>query len=317
MTPLTTPARRGHATFLYSEPDFDMALERADIAFLGIPFGSGYSFAEQAPDQANAPAAMRQATDRILRSPERYDFDLGGTLYDGQPVRAVDCGDVRADVAAPMSHVARAEAAVRRILAAGAMPVVLGGDHAVPIPVLRAFEGDELTLVQIDQHIDWRDEVAGVRDGLSSPIRRASEMAHVGEIFQIGLRATGSARQEEVDTALAYGAHLITAYDLHEAGAESVLSRIPDGGRYYVTVDMDGMDPACAPGVAAPCPGGVTFTQARALLRGLVRKGRVVGMDVVEITPGADVNRMTCITAGRLIVNLLGAATRAGYFRRT
>ena len=303
-------------TFLYSEPDFDLRLERADIAFLGIPFGSGYSFAEQVPDQANAPAAMRAATSRILRSIERYDFDLGGPLYDGQAVRAVDCGDVRAEVAAPTSHVGRAEAAVRRILEAGAMPIVLGGDHAIPIPVLRALEGRPLTLVQIDQHIDWRDEVNGVRDGLSSPIRRASEMAHVGEIFQIGLRATGSARQEEVDAARTYGAHLITAYEVHEAGAEAVLARIPDGGSYYVTIDMDGMDPSCAPGVAAPCPGGVTFAQARTLLRGLVRKGRVVGMDVVEITPSTDVNRLTCITAGRLIVNLLGAATRAGHFRR-
>lgn len=316
MSALTSPARTGDATFLYSEPDFGMDLVRADIAFLGIPFGSGYSFAEQAPDQANAPAALRDATDRILRAPERYDFDLGGPLYDNQPIRAVDCGDVRAEVAAPTSHVARAEAAVRRILTAGAMPVVLGGDHAVPIPVLRAFDGDSLTLIQIDQHIDWRDEVAGVRDGLSSPIRRASEMPHVGEIFQIGLHATGSARQEEVDAAQAYGAHLVTAYELHDEGIAAILSRIPDGGRYYVTIDMDGMDPGCAPGVAAPCPGGVTFPQARALLRGLVAKGRVVGMDVVEITPRTDVNRITCITAGRLIVNLLGAATRAGYFRR-
>ncbi|MBV8966043.1 MAG: arginase family protein [Mycobacteriaceae bacterium] len=95
-----------------------------------------------------------------------------------------------------------------------------------------------------------------------------------------------------------------------------MLARIPDGGNYYVTIDMDGMDPSCAPAVAAPCPGGVTFTQARALLRGLVRKGRVAGMDVVEITPSTDVNRLTCITAGRLIVNLLGTATRAGHFRR-
>ena len=85
---------------------------------------------------------------------------------------------------------------MRAILAAGALPIVLGGDHGVPIPVLRAFDGrGPITLVQIDQHIDWRDEVNGVREGLSSPIRRASEMEHIGQIFQIGLRATGSARR--------------------------------------------------------------------------------------------------------------------------
>jgi agmatinase len=196
------------------------------------------------------------------------------------------------------------------------MPIILGGDHGIPIPVLRAFEGrGPITLVQIDQHIDWRDEVNGVREGLSSPIRRASEMPHIGEIFQIGLRATGSARTEEVEAARAYGAHLITAYELHDVGMDAILARIPDRGRYYITVDMDGIDPSIAPAVAAPCPGGVTFVQARKLIHGLVKKGRVVGMDVVEITPATDVNQITCITAGRLIVNLIGMAVRAGYFR--
>ncbi len=310
---LTTPPA---IPFLYSQPQAAPGAP-ADIAFLGIPYGSPYSFHETVNDQANGPAAMRRASDRILRGIERYDFDLGGPLYDGQPIRAVDCGDVRADPAAPRGHLARAEQAVRAILAAGALPIVFGGDHSIPIPVLRAFDAHgPLTLIQIDQHIDWREEVNGVRDGLSSPIRRASEMAHVGQIFQIGLRATGSARPEEVVAARAYGAHLITAEELHEAGAEAILARIPAGGRYYVTLDMDGMDPSCAPAVAGPAPGGVTFRQARTLLRGLVRKGRVVGMDVVEITPARDLNQMTCITAGRLLVNLIGEAVRAGYFRR-
>ena len=81
---------------------------------------------------------------------------------------------------------------------------------------------------------------------------------------------------------------------------DAILARIPDGGRYYLTVDLDGMDPSIAPAVNAPCPGGVTFEQARKLIHGLVRKGRVVGMDVVEITPKVDLNQITCITAGRL-----------------
>ena len=184
------------------------------------------------------------------------------------------------------SHLRRAEQAVRHLLRAGALPIILGGDHAIPIPVLRAYaDRGPITLVQIDQHIDWRDEVNGVREGLSSPIRRASEMPHVERIFQIGLRGTGSARDEEVEAAHAYGAELVTAYELHEQGIEAIVARIPDNGRYYLTVDMDGIDPSIAPAVAAPCPGGVTFLQARHLIRELVRKGRVVGMDVVEITP--------------------------------
>ncbi|MEM1385937.1 MAG: arginase family protein, partial [Pseudomonadota bacterium] len=96
--------------------------------------------------------------------------------------------------------------------------------------------------------------------------------------------------------------------------AQAVLDRIPDGGRYYITVDADGLDPSYAPAVAGPAPGGITFPQARALIQGLVRKGRVVGMDVVEITPAVDVDRITAITAGRLFVNLIGTACAEGYF---
>jgi agmatinase len=204
---------------------------------------------------------------------------------------------------------------VRKILAAGALPITIGGDHGVPIPVFRAFEGrGPITLVHIDAHLDWRDEVNGVREGYSSPIRRASEMPHIGEIFQIGLRAQGSARPEEVEAARAYGAHLIPAHELHDVGMRAILERIPDGGRYYLTIDADGLDPSVMPAVMGPAPGGVTYHQMHTLIHGLVRKGRVVGMDVVEIAPSYDVNRISCITAGRLIVNLIGAAVRAGYF---
>lgn len=312
---LTTAPKTGHATFLYSELATDLDHLQADIAFLGVPYGDAYSFAEIVNDQTNMPAAMRRATDRIVRSIERYDFDLGGPLYDGRPIRTVDCGDIIGDFRDLTAHYVKAEAAIRKIRAAGAMPIVLGGDHGVPIPVLRGLDGDgPITLIQIDQHLDWRQDVNGVTTGYSSPIRRASEMAHVGEIFQIGLHGTGSARIEEVEAARAYGAHLVTSYEVHERGMQAVLDRIPAGGRYYLTIDLDGIDPAIAPGVAGPCPGGLTFPQVRTLIHGLVGKGRVVGMDVVEITPRSDVNQITCITAGRFVVNMIGAAVRAGYF---
>ncbi|MCV9938434.1 agmatinase [Boseaceae bacterium BT-24-1] len=312
---LTVPAKAEHTTFLYSAAVNSLDDLAADIAYLGIPYGHSYSFGEIANDQSRGPLALRRATDRILRSIERYDFDIGGPLYDNRPIRAVDCGDVYADPTDPLGHLARAEATVRKIVAAGAMPIVLGGDHSIPIPVLRALDDQgPITLIQIDQHLDWREEINGVREGLSSPIRRASEMSHIGEIFQIGLHASGSGRPEEFDAARAYGAHLFPSYDIHEKGIDHVLERIPDGGRYYVTIDLDAFEPGIAPGVAAPCAGGMTFMQARTLLHGLVRKGRVLGMDVVEITPSTDVNQITTITAGRLIVNLVGAAVRAGYF---
>lgn len=313
---LVQAPRPASTSFLDREVVLDLDGLAADIAFLGIPFGDPYRPEEITNDQTNGPTAVRRVADRILRAIDRYDFDIGGTLFDGRPIRLVDCGDVPADTADPKAHYRRAESAVRKLLAAGAMPLICGGDHGIPIPVLRALDGlgGPVTLVQIDAHIDWRDHVNGVREGYSSPIRRASEMDHVGEIFQIGIRSAGSARPEEVDAARAYGAHLITAYELHDAGARAILDRIPDGGRYYLTIDADGLDPAVMPAVNGPAPGGVTFHEARHLVHGLVGKGRLVGMDVVELAPAKDVNAISAITAGRLFVNAIGAAVRADYF---
>ena len=314
--PLTAPPKTGHKSFLYAPVHTDLDTLDAHIAFLGIPHGSPYSMEDVNNEQSRAPTAIRQATDRAVRSMERYDFDIGGPLYLGKPIKAVDCGDVPGNMHDFQDHVRRAEQAVRKILKAGALPMILGGDHAIPIPVLRAYEGrGPITLIQIDAHIDWRDDFNGVCDGLSSPIRRASEMEHIKDIFQIGIRAQGSARAEEVAAAKAYGANIITAYELHDAGMDAILDRIPNGGQYYITIDADGMDPAVMPAVAGPAPGGVTFHQARKMIHGLVRKGRVVGMDIVEITPALDVNRITSITAARLFVNLIGATIAAGYFK--
>jgi agmatinase len=314
--PLTVPPGLSHQTFLYSPLVTDLDGLDAHVAILGIPHGSAYEPHAIANDQITAPDAVRRVTERVSRGLERYDFDVGGPLYDDRALRVVDIGNVPYDIATPGGgHYARAESVVRKLLAAGVMPVTIGGDHGIPIPILRGFaEHGPITLVQIDAHIDWRDHVNGVRDGLSSPIRRASEMNHVGDIFQIGIRAQGSARTEEVEAAHAYGANIIPAFEVHDRGIDAVLDRIPAGGRYYITIDADGLDPSVMPAVEGPAPGGLTFHQVRRLIHGLVGKGRVVGMDIVEITPSRDVNDITSITAGRLIANLIGAAVRADYF---
>ncbi|MDA7949156.1 MAG: agmatinase [Hyphomicrobiaceae bacterium] len=319
---LTVEPRREFHT-LFDAPlvlDLDTLREiGAHVAILGLPFGSPYSMEDVNNDQANAPTAIRRAWQRALRGMERYDFDVGGALLDGRDIKIVDCGDVPGDQLDMDKHIRLSEEAVRKIVSAGCMIVSLGGDHAVPIPVFRGLTSvpdlkEPITLIQVDAHIDWRDEMNGVREGLSSTIRRASEMDHIGEIFQIGLRSAGSARPEEVEAAQAYGAHLITDMELQSRGMEAILERIPDGGTYYLTVDADGIDPTIAPAVAGPAPGGVTYPQMRTLIHGLVGKGRVLGMDVVEITPARDLNAITSVTAVRLICNLIGKAVRADYF---
>jgi len=322
MQRLTIPARQSTGSFLFSEISTDLKNLQADIVFLGIPHGSAYTPDAIANDQINAPDVIRAVTNRVSRSLERYDFDVGGPIYDGRDISAVDLGNVPFDISVPGGdHYRKAEVVLRRVYETGAMTVVFGGDHGIPFPIFKALEvvssaEDPIVLIQIDAHIDWRDHVNGVRDGLSSPIRRASEMAHIGEIFQVGIRAQGSGRAEEYEAAMAYGANIIPAFEVHDNGIDAVLAKIPDNRRYYITIDADGIDPSEAPAVEGPAPGGLTFHQCRKLIHGLVGKGRVLGMDIVEITPSRDVNDITSILAGRLVVNLIGAAVRADYFTK-
>ena len=314
-SPPTVAPGRAFETFLDFPLELDTEGLDAHVAILGLPYGDPYSMDGVSNDQANAPSAVRRASTWAMRGLDRWDFDLGGTLFDGRDVRAVDCGDVPGEARDLGRHYVTAERGVRNLLDAGVLPIVIGGDHGVPIPVMRAYEKrGPITLVQVDAHLDWRDQVNGVREGYSSPIRRAAEMEHIDRIFQIGLRSSGSARREDVKAALDYGAVIVTDMELQEQGMAAVLGRIPDGGRYYLTIDADGLDPAVMPAVAGPAPGGLSFDQARQLIHGLVAKGRVVGMDIVEITPGKDINDISSTTAARLIVNLIGKAVRAGYF---
>jgi agmatinase len=286
----------------------------ADIAILGVPYGMPYESSATPNDQSRAPDAIRQASMDIDYTRNHYDWDLGGSLLDGRDIKVVDCGNVTADPADPAEHYRRAEMAARKIFEAGATIVALGGDHGIPIPIMRALEchGSSITLVHVDAHLDWRHEINGETQGYSSPIRRASEMPWIDRIVQIGIRGIGSARHTEVDDARAYGADIITGYEMHEIGMEAVLDRIPDGGPYYLTIDADGIDPTIMPAVLAQSPGGLDWVQTRKLIHGLVRKGRVLGMDLVEIAPTCDVGNITMIHAERLICNFIGATVRAG-----
>lgn len=287
----------------------------AHVTILGIPYGDPYTIDEVTNPQTKAPTAVREASLRVSFGLDRFDFDIGGTVFNGKDIKVVDCGDIPGDARDLSKHYELAEAAVRKILDKGALPIVIGGDHGVPIPVFRAFEGSgPIHLVQIDAHLDWRDEVNGVREGYSSPMHRAAELDHIHGMTQIGMRGQGSARPREVADAKEYGADIITAYELHEIGMEAVLQRIPSDGQYYLTIDADGVDPSVMPAVWAPHPGGVTYPQMHTLIQGLCRKGRVVGMDINEITPIFDINQASCIAAGRFIVNLIGGAVHNGYF---
>ena len=315
---LTEPPGAVPGTFLDFPLSTDLDSFEADIAILGIPFGMPYESSAMANDQSRAPDAIRQATSlsHIAYTRNHFDWDLGGPLLDGRDIKVVDCGNVTSDMADHREHYRRAEQAARKIFSTNTTLITLGGDHGIPIPVMRALEvhGAPITLVHVDAHLDWRHEVNGETEGYSSPIRRASEMPWIDKIVQIGMRGIGSARTGEVDDAMAYGADIISAYEMHDIGMDTVLDRIPGSGPYYLTIDADGIDPTLMPAVMAQVPGGLSWLQIRKLIHGLVDKGKVLGMDLVEIAPMHDVGNITMIHAERLICNFIGASVRARYY---
>ena len=313
---LTAPPGGPTRSFIDLPIATDLEGLEADIAVLGIPFGLPYSPEEMANDQSRAPDALRAASRFTSDTRSSFDWDLNGTLFDGRDVVALDCGNVTADPADHREHYRRAEAAARLLFQSGATLISIGGDHGVSIPVLRALEGiaGGITLVQVDAHMDWRDEAFGEREGFRSPIRRASEMPWIDRIVQIGIRGYGSLATEEIEEARGYGSDIITAYELDDIGMDAVLDRIPDGGPFYLTIDADGMDPSIMPAVMAQAPGGLNWMQIRKLLHGMVKKGRVLGMDLVEIAPSFDQGQITLVHAERLICNFIGACVRAGYY---
>jgi len=305
-----------HTTFMNVPLHTDLETLEAEVAILGVPYGVPYVMGQSAT--YDAPRYLREVSSRFRNSlGAHHNFDFGGELLDGREVRIVDCGDVPGDPLDIPATVQRATDAVRAILARGAVPIVFGGDDSVPIPVVRAYRDyGPLVVVQVDQHLDFREEVGGVREGYSSPMRRISEMAWVEQIVQVGLHGIGSALTSDVEEARAAGNLLITEREVHELGMDAVLDRIPDGADYFITIDFDGFDAAVCPAVSHPEPGGLTFAEGVALLCGLAAKGRVVGMDMVEFVADHDLHGLGARVAGRLILNLIHAMIRAGQFDR-
>src|SRR5437879_6025173 len=313
----TIPVPLGRPSFLDVPRCDDLDTLEADIAIIAYPFTVPYSLEWSRQPSSLAPAAIRESTLRYASYLQHYDFDFGSELFAGRTVRIVDCGDVFERPGCYEENSRMATAVIRRILERGAVPFIFGGDHATTIPMMRAYEGrGPICVVHLDAHLDWRDQVNGVHDGLSSPMRRASELPWVTSMIQIGLRAVGSARQREVDDAEAFGSIRVRAEELHEVGADDVLRRVPEADRSYISLDPDALDPPIAPGVNALEFGGIDYFEASNLLKGIAAKGRIVGFDVVEIAPAKDLHTLTSQLAVRLTLNLIGAMIRSGQIPR-
>ncbi|PGY07927.1 agmatinase [Bacillus sp. AFS031507] len=275
----------------------------ADVAVIGVPNDMGTQWKSGA---RMGPRGIREGS-------TLYSFGLNGAYdiekditYLGPRWKVVDCGDVDMVHGDMMQCHENTEEAIRKIVSKGAMPVVLGGDHSITIPVGKALEElGPFHVIQIDAHLDWADHRSGQRYGHGSCIRRLSEMDHVQKIFQFGIRGISSSLKEDVDAAREYGSVILSPRQIRKMGIERVIELLPEGEKYYITLDIDGLDPSVAPGTGTPSPGGFIYDEVNELLEGIAKRGKVIGFDLVEVAPPYDPAGMTGQVGARLALDLL------------
>ncbi|MFL6555302.1 MAG: agmatinase [Bacillus sp. (in: firmicutes)] len=275
----------------------------ADVAVIGVPNDMGTQWKSGA---RMGPRGIREGS-------TLYSFGLNGAYdiekditYLGPRWKVVDCGDVDMVHGDMMQCHENTEEAIRKIVSKGAMPVVLGGDHSITIPVGKALEElGPFHVIQIDAHLDWADHRSGQRYGHGSCIRRLSEMDHVQKIFQFGIRGISSSLKEDVDAAREYGSVILSPRQIRKLGIERVIELLPEGEKYYITLDIDGLDPSIAPGTGTPSPGGFIYDEVNELLEGIAKRGKVIGFDLVEVAPPYDPAGMTGQVGARLALDLL------------
>jgi agmatinase len=217
----------------------------------------------------------------------------------------VDAGDVPVMPTVAAQTNDKITEMVRKIRAKGAFPIILGGDHSLTFPVLRALDVP-VTVIHFDAHLDTWNGAPGNLDH-ASWVNRAAKLAQVKKVVQIGQR--GLANDEEAMTN-ARKAHtfVITSEQIHRQGVEWALAQVAPSENIYITFDVDVMDPTLAPGTGTLEPDGLSFVEIDALLKGVTAKGRLVGMDIVEVNPMRDGSTRTEQTAIRLLIDTLGAA---------
>ncbi len=295
----------GHCTFAKQPVSLDWDALDAHVCVLGAPFDMGTQYRAGA---RFGPRAIREASTLFsFGHGGAYDFEDDVTYLPVDKIRITDIGDADIIHTDTIQSHANIEAGVRAILAAGAFPLVLGGDHSVHIPCIRAFDDQPpVHIVHIDAHLDFVDERHGVRYGHGNPLRRASEMAHVTGFSQLGIRNVSSSNREDYAAARAAGSDILSVRDCRRLGTDGVLARIPDGVRYYATVDVDGFDPSIAPGTGTPSHGGFLYYEVLEIFQGLAKKGDIVGLDFVEVAPDYDLSGSTAFLAAQFLLNVLG-----------
>ena len=275
--------------------------EGLDVCFVGIPFDIGTSNRSGTrfgPRQIRAESAMIRP------------YNMATRAAPFESLQVADIGDVAINTFNLASSVRIIEEAYDAILATGAKPLTLGGDHTIPLPILRAMHRvhGPVGLIHVDAHADVNDHMFGEPVAHGTPFRRAIEegLIEPARMAQIGLRGSGYTA-EDFDWAAGLGVRVVPAEACwHQSLAplmEEVRAQMGDGP-VYLTFDIDALDPGFAPGTGTPEIGGLTTVQALEIVRGCRGLG-LVGGDLVEVSPPYDPSGNTAITAAYLLYEML------------
>ncbi|BAQ08894.1 arginase/agmatinase/formimionoglutamate hydrolase, arginase family [Bacillus sp. OxB-1] len=279
----------------------------ADVAIIGVPYDMGTAYRAGA---RLAPRRIREASTLGNNEEGFYDHERNEVFLKG--VKIVDCGDVdilHGDLTYSFKNI---EEDVRKIVKKGALPVVIGGDHSITAAIGKGLnQVGDFCVIQIDAHLDWSDAPGGQKLGQGSPMRRLSEMDYVNGMAQLGIRGVGSSYKKDFEDANEYGSVIKSVKQIREIGIHNIGDYIPDAERYYITLDIDGLDPSIAPGTGTPSAGGFLFHEIQTILETIANKGEVIGFDLVEVAPDYDPSGITSHLAQQLINEFLGFIFKA------
>jgi agmatinase len=294
----------GISTFAKKKYQEDWDNIEAEVAILGAPFDFGTQFRA---GTRFGPRGIREASTLFsFGHGGAYDFEDDATYLD-ENIRIVDLGDV--DIIhtnTEQSH-KNIEAGVKKILNAGALPVIIGGDHSINIPIINAYKDQKpFHLIQIDAHLDFVDERHGVKFGHGNPMKRASEKPYITGLTQIGIRNVSSTAKEGYEDAQSKGSDIISVRQQRKLGVLKTIKRIKGSKRVYVTIDIDAFCPSIAPGTGTPSHGGFLYYEVLEMLQEISKKHEVIGVDLVEVAPDYDQSGSTSILAAQLLMNFIG-----------
>jgi agmatinase len=311
----------GLVSFMRVPACTDLAAIDADIAVLGVPTDEGTPWK---PGSRFAPRKIREMSVRyagygpVQKQLGYYDIEEDRRFleYERQFNRIVDCGDsdiIYTNVKQTFENIT---ADVRQILKAGAFPVIIGGDHAITYPVVRAYE-ERLNVVHFDAHMDYRPFVHGVQWANGNPIRNVSRLKTCHHIIQVGIRSLRT-RQVDVEDSRARGNDIVTVPEFRQRGHRAIVDRLPKNEPVYVSIDIDVLDLPLVPGCSSSEVNGLTYDELRQTLFAIARSREVIGFDLVEVNPMIDVaSDNTSLVAAQLIIEFLGRIVEhPGYRKR-